>query len=104
MGANAVASNKPGRCTITAIAVANGIRWDPWIIGPASTILLMVQRLADWDMAVSRQWIQSKWDLQHSPHTWARVKGPMGATQMHFMEMGWEIQFAQGEIRLMDDK
>eukprot|EP00973_Karenia_brevis_P085812 11903837-Karenia_brevis.AAC.1 len=41
MGANAVASEKQGRCPITAIAVAKGIRWDPWIIGPANTILHM---------------------------------------------------------------
>eukprot|EP00973_Karenia_brevis_P084529 11731971-Karenia_brevis.AAC.1 len=38
------------------------------------------------------------------PHPWARVKGFMGATQMHLMEMGWEIQFAQGKVRLRDDK
>eukprot|EP00973_Karenia_brevis_P004472 612712-Karenia_brevis.AAC.1 len=55
-------------------------------------------------MDVSRQWIESKWDLQHSPIPWARVKGPMGATQMHLLEMGWEIQFAQGQVRLKDDK
>eukprot|EP00973_Karenia_brevis_P090641 12403533-Karenia_brevis.AAC.1 len=39
MGANAVASSKQGRCPITAIAVAKGIRRDPWVIGPANTIL-----------------------------------------------------------------
>eukprot|EP00973_Karenia_brevis_P046820 6496507-Karenia_brevis.AAC.1 len=55
-------------------------------------------------MDVSRQWIQSKWDLQHSPNPWARVKGPMRATQMHLMEMEWEVQFSQGQIRLKDDK
>eukprot|EP00973_Karenia_brevis_P090359 12402204-Karenia_brevis.AAC.1 len=64
----------------------------------------MVQILANWDMDVSRQWIQSKWDLQHSPHPWARVKRPMGATQMHLMEMGWEMQSSQGQIRLKDDR
>eukprot|EP00973_Karenia_brevis_P052340 7273847-Karenia_brevis.AAC.1 len=53
-------------------------------------------------MDVSRQWIKSKWDLQHSPHPWARVKGPMGATQMHLMEMNWDLQFDQGRIRLKD--
>eukprot|EP00973_Karenia_brevis_P068589 9539302-Karenia_brevis.AAC.1 len=34
MGADAVASTKQGRCHITAITVAKGIRWDPWVIGP----------------------------------------------------------------------
>eukprot|EP00973_Karenia_brevis_P000059 6645-Karenia_brevis.AAC.1 len=28
----------------------------------------------------------------------------MAATQMHLMEMRWESQFAQGLIRLRDDK
>eukprot|EP00973_Karenia_brevis_P008148 1103218-Karenia_brevis.AAC.1 len=26
----------------------------------------------------------------------------MGATQMHLMEMGWEVQWSQGQIRLKD--
>eukprot|EP00973_Karenia_brevis_P017319 2375262-Karenia_brevis.AAC.2 len=34
MGADAVARTKQGRCHITAITVAKGIRWDPWVIGP----------------------------------------------------------------------
>eukprot|EP00973_Karenia_brevis_P047193 6549706-Karenia_brevis.AAC.1 len=55
-------------------------------------------------MDVGRQWIKSKWDLQHSPHQWARANGPMGATQMHLMEMGWELQLAQGRIRLRDNR
>eukprot|EP00973_Karenia_brevis_P011288 1527842-Karenia_brevis.AAC.1 len=42
------------------------------------------------------------WDLKHSPHTWARVKGPMGATQMHLMGMGREMQWYQGQLRLKD--
>eukprot|EP00973_Karenia_brevis_P052366 7277184-Karenia_brevis.AAC.1 len=49
MGANAVASTKQGRCPITAIAVARGIRWDPWIIGPTNTILQMIEIINTWD-------------------------------------------------------
>eukprot|EP00973_Karenia_brevis_P059515 8286757-Karenia_brevis.AAC.1 len=26
----------------------------------------------------------------------------MGATQMHLMEMGWEMQWPQGQLRLKD--
>eukprot|EP00973_Karenia_brevis_P046973 6517119-Karenia_brevis.AAC.1 len=33
---------------------------------------------------------------------WARVKGPMGATQMHLIEMGWEVRWSQGQLRLKD--
>eukprot|EP00973_Karenia_brevis_P068871 9574951-Karenia_brevis.AAC.1 len=53
-------------------------------------------------MDVSRQWIKSKSDLQHSPHPWARVKGPMGAAQMRLMDMNWDLQFDQGRIMLKD--
>eukprot|EP00973_Karenia_brevis_P090428 12402519-Karenia_brevis.AAC.1 len=48
MGANAVAGEKQGRCPITAITVAKGIRWDPWIIGPANTILHVIQIINAW--------------------------------------------------------
>eukprot|EP00973_Karenia_brevis_P008163 1105590-Karenia_brevis.AAC.1 len=34
MGADAVASTKQGRCLITAIIVAKGIKSDPWVMGP----------------------------------------------------------------------
>eukprot|EP00973_Karenia_brevis_P059236 8247510-Karenia_brevis.AAC.1 len=77
MGANAVASAEHGRCPITAIAVAKGIRWDPWIICPTNTILQKIQILIGWEGEVGREWIKSIWDLQHSPLPWARVKGPM---------------------------
>eukprot|EP00973_Karenia_brevis_P081053 11241342-Karenia_brevis.AAC.1 len=59
MGANAVASEKQGRCPITAIAIARGIRWDPWIIGRANTILHMIQILSAWEGDVGREWIKS---------------------------------------------
>eukprot|EP00973_Karenia_brevis_P051915 7210936-Karenia_brevis.AAC.1 len=35
MGADAVESTEQGRCPITAITVAKGIKWDPWVMGPA---------------------------------------------------------------------
>eukprot|EP00973_Karenia_brevis_P020329 2790992-Karenia_brevis.AAC.1 len=44
----------------------------------------------------------SYWDLTHAPHPWARVKGPMGAAQMHLMEMGWQARWHQGKLRLKD--
>eukprot|EP00973_Karenia_brevis_P002672 364553-Karenia_brevis.AAC.1 len=47
---------------------------------------------------------KSLWDLQHAPHPWARVKGPMGAAHMHRMEIGWEMQWYQGLLRLKDHK
>eukprot|EP00973_Karenia_brevis_P020803 2858860-Karenia_brevis.AAC.1 len=40
--------------------------------------------------------------LSMPPHPWARVKGFMGATQMHLIEMGWEVQWPQGHLRLKD--
>eukprot|EP00973_Karenia_brevis_P024557 3386854-Karenia_brevis.AAC.1 len=60
MGAHAVASAKQGRCPITAITVAKGIRWDPWIIGPANTIMHVIQIINAWEGDVGRQWIKSQ--------------------------------------------
>eukprot|EP00973_Karenia_brevis_P010281 1393047-Karenia_brevis.AAC.1 len=39
MCADAVAGTRQGRCLITAITVAKGIKWDPWVMGPVNTII-----------------------------------------------------------------
>eukprot|EP00973_Karenia_brevis_P017532 2404712-Karenia_brevis.AAC.1 len=88
MGADAVASTKQGRCPSTAITVAEGIRWDPCVIGPVNTIMQMISIVNSWDGHVGKEWITSQWDLNHSPNPWARVKGSMGTTQMHLKERG----------------
>eukprot|EP00973_Karenia_brevis_P053784 7472138-Karenia_brevis.AAC.1 len=72
MGAHAVASEKQGRCQITAITVAKGIRWDPWIMGPVNTIMHVIQIISAWGGDAGRQWIKSHWDLKHASHPWAR--------------------------------
>eukprot|EP00973_Karenia_brevis_P068083 9470786-Karenia_brevis.AAC.1 len=59
MGADAVASTKQGRCPITAIIVAKGIKWDPWVMGPVNTIIHMMQIIDPWDGDDGRQWITS---------------------------------------------
>eukprot|EP00973_Karenia_brevis_P016310 2233321-Karenia_brevis.AAC.1 len=78
MGADAVASTKQGRCPVTAITVAKGIRWDPFVIGPVNTIMQMIGIVNTWEGDVGREWITSQWDLDHSPKPWPTVKGPMG--------------------------
>eukprot|EP00973_Karenia_brevis_P040677 5628171-Karenia_brevis.AAC.1 len=72
MGANAVATTKQGRCPIIAIKVDKGIRWDPWVMGPANTIMHMIEIINAWDGDVGKRWIKSFWDLAHAPHPWAR--------------------------------
>eukprot|EP00973_Karenia_brevis_P056744 7896608-Karenia_brevis.AAC.1 len=62
----------------------------------------VIQIINAWEGEVGRQWIKSRWDLKHALHPWARVKGPMGASQMHLMELGWEMQRYQGQLRLKD--
>eukprot|EP00973_Karenia_brevis_P006447 877936-Karenia_brevis.AAC.1 len=72
MGADAVASTKQGSCPITAIAVAKGIKWDPWVLGPLNTIMHMIEIINAWDGDVGRQWITSQWDLNNATNSWAR--------------------------------
>eukprot|EP00973_Karenia_brevis_P035599 4909763-Karenia_brevis.AAC.1 len=73
MGAHAVASEKQGRRPITAITVAKGIRWDPWILSPVNTILHVLQIINAWDGDMGRQWIKSQWGPNMPP--------PMGQGQ-----------------------
>eukprot|EP00973_Karenia_brevis_P081238 11263677-Karenia_brevis.AAC.1 len=49
----------------------------------------MIGIINDWNGKVGKEWITSQWDLDHAPNPWARVKGPMGAAQIHFKEMQW---------------
>eukprot|EP00973_Karenia_brevis_P016458 2254729-Karenia_brevis.AAC.1 len=79
MGADAVATTKQGRCLITSITVAKGIKWDPWVMGPVNPL--------------GEQWITSQWGLDHAPNPWLR-----GATQMHLKEMGWKVQWHSGAL------
>eukprot|EP00973_Karenia_brevis_P056209 7817536-Karenia_brevis.AAC.1 len=64
----------------------------------------MLEIINAWDEDVGREWIKSLWDLRHAPHPWTGVKGPMGATQMHLMEIRWDMQRWQGQIRLQDHR
>eukprot|EP00973_Karenia_brevis_P029803 4111698-Karenia_brevis.AAC.1 len=90
MGADAVASAKQGRCTITAIAIAKGIRWDPWIMGPVNAIMHALGIINAWEEDVSIAWIKPLWDVHHASNPWAGIKGPMGAAQLHLGEKQWK--------------
>eukprot|EP00973_Karenia_brevis_P027359 3772437-Karenia_brevis.AAC.1 len=99
MGADAVASSKQGRCPITAITVAKGIQWYPWVRGPVDTIMQMIGILIHRDRGdVGREWFASHWDLDHASHPWSRIKGPIGATHMHLREVGWQAHGSTGSI------
>eukprot|EP00973_Karenia_brevis_P058518 8150072-Karenia_brevis.AAC.1 len=45
-------------------------------------------------------WAKSQWGLDHALNPWARVKGPMGAAQMHLSEMQWKVPWRHGTLRL----
>eukprot|EP00973_Karenia_brevis_P030852 4255023-Karenia_brevis.AAC.1 len=48
-------------------------------------------------------WIESRWDLDQAPIPWSRVKGPMGAAQMHLKEMSWQARWCRGTSQLRDN-
>eukprot|EP00973_Karenia_brevis_P006763 918725-Karenia_brevis.AAC.1 len=62
----------------------------------------MIGTVKSWDGDVGKEWITAQWNWDHSPNPWARVKGPMGATQMRFKEMGWQTQWRDGALMLKD--
>eukprot|EP00973_Karenia_brevis_P079345 11010324-Karenia_brevis.AAC.1 len=47
------------------------------------------QQVGSLDNGTCRIWIKSQWGLDHAAKPWARVKGPMGAAQLHVGEMQW---------------
>eukprot|EP00973_Karenia_brevis_P081921 11358200-Karenia_brevis.AAC.1 len=51
---------------------------------------------------VGREWIGAQWDLDHVPNPWGKVKGPMGAEQMHLKDMQWQIRWCSGTLQLRD--
>eukprot|EP00973_Karenia_brevis_P037838 5218807-Karenia_brevis.AAC.1 len=60
MAADAVASRKHGRCPITAVALAKGLRWDPHVVGPTNTILHMISIVLQWEgEPLGKTWIRS---------------------------------------------
>eukprot|EP00973_Karenia_brevis_P021454 2949008-Karenia_brevis.AAC.1 len=51
---------------------------------------------------VGREWIGSQWDLDHIPNAWVRVTGPMGAAQIHFKEIQWQVRWCRGTLQPRD--
>ena len=98
MAADSMGCAKQGRCPITAIALAKGIQWDPYIRGP----LRVFKHWAAVSTRIEPKALQEAWtkieDDINSPggKPWARVKGPMAATYLHLKEMGWTAHF-EGE-------
>eukprot|EP00973_Karenia_brevis_P017768 2441320-Karenia_brevis.AAC.1 len=66
----------------------------------------MVRITTRWDNeGVGKSCVKSRWGLGHSPHPWARVKGPTEAMQMNWREIGWQarwhnstFQHSEGQI------
>eukprot|EP00973_Karenia_brevis_P076928 10682466-Karenia_brevis.AAC.1 len=71
-------------------------------MGPVNTIMHMVGIINGGDADIGRVWIRSQWDLDHASNPWARVKGPIGATQLHQKDIQWKVQWHQGTLRLED--
>ena len=103
MAADSMGCSKRGRCPITAIAVAKGLEWDPYVRGP-------IQLIKEWaaifpkiePRALAEAWVKME-DHVEAPKgkAWARVRGPMGATHMHLEEMGWAPLFQTDPIQMV---
>ena len=91
MAADGLGCSKAGRCPITAIAVAKGFEWDPYIRGP----LQVFRHWAALYPKIEPKAFKEAWSKMEE-HTeapegkpWDRAKGPMAATYLHLKEMGW---------------
>ena len=107
MVADSMGCAKQGRCPITAIALAKGIEWDPYIKGP----MQVFKHWAAISPRIEPKALKEAWTkmeahvLSPGGNPWARVKGPMAATFLHLKEMGWSAHF-QGDdhVGFMDQE
>ena len=93
--ADSMGCSKIGRCPITAIAVAKGLQWDPYVRGPTQLIkewAAMFPNISP--RALCEAWVKMEDHVEEGGgRAWARVKGPMGATHMHLADIWWAPQF-----------
>ena len=95
MAADSMGCSKQGRCPITAIALAKGLEWDPYVRGP----MQVFKHWAAISPKIEPKALEEAWNqmeqhvLQPGGKAWARVKGPMAATFMHLREIGWTAHF-----------
>ena len=94
MAADATGTAHKGRCPYTAIAVAKGMEWDPYVRGPVTLIQEWCRVAPKVHLpALQRAWTVMEAQLTQASQPWQLVKGPMSAAYMHLKEMGWTIKF-----------
>ena len=102
MAADATGTAHKGRCPYTAIAVAKGMEWDPYVRGPVTLIQGWCRVAPKVHLpALSRAWIIMEAQLAQAAHPLQRVTGPMSAAHLHLKEMGWKVDFRLEEDRIL---
>ena len=102
MAAEATGTAHTGRCPYTAIAVAKGMEWDPYVRGPVTLIQEWCRVAPKVHLpALSRAWTIMEPQLARATHPWQKVTGPMSAAYMHLQEMGWKTEFRTEEDRIL---
>ena len=94
MAADSTGFSKRGSCPTTAIAVAKGLEWDPYVRGPTQLIKELAAIYPNiGPKALTEAWANMEDNIEAGARPWSRVKALMGATYMHLQEMGWSAQF-----------
>ena len=102
MAADATGTSHKGRCPYTAIAVAKGMEWDPYVRGPVSLIQEWCRVAPKVHLpTLQRAWTAMEQQLTNASNPWQKVKGPMGAAYMHLKEMGWTISFDNPQDKIL---
>ena len=94
MAADATGTAHKGRCPYTAIAVAKGMEWNPYVRGPVTLIQEWCRVAPKVHMpSLQRAWTTMEAVLSQTGKPWLKVNGPMSAAYMHLQELGWTIDF-----------
>ena len=100
MAADCMGCAKAVRCPITAIAIAKGPEWDPYVRGPTNPILEWCRLEAQVaPLTLARSWSAMEQHIQGG-NMWAKVTGPMSAMYMHLEEIVWkaESRYIEGHL------
>ena len=80
MEADATGTAHKGRCPYTAIAVAKGMEWDPYVRGPVTLIQEWCRVAPKVHMpSLQRAWTTMEKVLSQTERSWLTVNGPMSA-------------------------
>ena len=92
MAADCMGCAQVGRCSITAITIANTPESDSYVRG-STKVVIEWRRLAPQValLTLTRAWAAMGLHTAGG-NSWTTVTGPMGVTHLHLQEIWWQVE------------